>query len=144
MLNPCWQCLYIVQRGQFGAHGGVGNAQSPSKVIKNPHNDEEEQYLKEEFWPQTRLSLKNTYFTDKSLSESKVPSVGQRMELCPTLLSLPVLISCCGFPQSVGRHSPLLFCWNLETRIFDRLGGFSVKIAFCLIVEFWAFDKKHV
>ena len=83
---------------------------------------------------------KNTYFTDKSLSESKFPSVGQRMEF----LSLPVLISCCGFPQSVGRHSPLLFCWNLETRIFDRLGGFSVKIAFCLIVEFWAFDKKHV
>ena len=139
MLNPCWQCLYIVQCGQFGAHGGVGNAQSPSKVIKNPHNDEEEQHLKEEVFyqqPQTRLSLKNTYFTDKSLSESKVPSVGQRMELCPTLLSLPVLISCCGFPQSVGRHSPLLFCWNLETRIFDRLGGFSVKIAFCLIVEF--------
>ena len=89
MLNPCWQCLYIVQCGQFGAHGGVGNARSPSKVIKNPHNDEEEQYLKEEFWPQTRLSLKNTYLTDKSLSESKVPSVGQRMELCPTLLSLP-------------------------------------------------------
>ena len=128
MLNPCWQCLYIVQCGQFGAHGGVGNAQSPSKVIKNPHNDEEEQYLKEEFWPQTRLSLINT--SDKSLSESKVPSVGQRMEF----LSLPVLISCRGFPQSVGRHSPLLFCWNLETRIFDRLGGFSVKIAFCLIV----------
>ena len=53
MLNPCWQCLYIVQCGQFGAHGGVGNAQSPSKVIKNPHNDEEEQYniLKRKFGP---------------------------------------------------------------------------------------------
>ena len=60
MLNPCWQCLYIVQCGQFGAHGGVGNARSPSKVIKNPHNDEEEQHLIEEVWPQTRLSLKNT------------------------------------------------------------------------------------